>query len=329
MRCLHSSIRRFASLPRLFLIILMFVYFIYFGLYANRRYLAAETGAFDLGVYAQPLWNFIHGRGFAVSLIEDNGPLRWATHIEPVLFLIAPLYRLWPDPRTLLWLQVAAMTLAAWPLYALGVRRLQQERLALAVVLAYLLMPATEAVTLFDFHAVALAPLFLLSAIYFLDLALAVRGKSFWLWPEQPSLKPLEDSAQDPTAAAIELRRSLFTSHSSLFYTLAALFFLMALSTKEDISLHVFMIGFYLLVLRRRWWEGLSLIVIGLAWFYVAFQIVIPAYRSGGGASIYAAWFETLGQTPLEIILSPVQRPDKVLDLLFRPGSLPASSHSS
>jgi hypothetical protein len=84
------------------------------------------------------------------------------------------------------------------------------------------------------------------------------------------------------------------------------------------------MIGAYLLVLRRRWQEGLALILVGAGWFYLTFQVIIPAYRTGGGHSIYAAWFETLGSTPLEIALSPFTAPDKVLALIFRPGSLPA-----
>jgi uncharacterized membrane protein len=294
-------------LPRLFLVVLTLTYFIYFGLYASQRHLAFETGAFDTGVYIQPLWNFIQGRDFAVSLIEDNGPIRWATHVEPILFLIAPIYALWPDPRTLFWLQIGSLSLAAIPLYALAVRRLHHDWAALAIVLAYFLMPATEAVTLFDFHAVSLAPLFLLSAIYFLDHALAAQGKSFWLWPEE--------SWQVGRLAGWQVGR---------LYLLSGLFFLLALSTKEDISLHVFMIGIYLLVLRRRWREGGILIGVGLAWFYLTFQVIIPAFRTGGGHSIYAAWFESLGHTPLEIALSPFIAPDKVLALVFRPGSLPA-----
>jgi uncharacterized membrane protein len=304
-----SSLRLLTvSLPRLLLPILMLVNFIYFGLYASQRHLAFETGAFDVGVYTQPLWNFNHGRDFAVSIIEDNGPIRWATHVEPILFLIAPLYALWPDPRTLLWLQIAAMSLAALPLYALAARRLHSEWIALVVVLAYFLMPATEAVTLFDFHAVTFAPLFFLSAIYFLDRALAGQGVSFWLWPEERA----------------NAKRSTLNVQLSIFYLLSTIFFLLALSTKEDIALHVFMIGLYLLALRRRWWEGAILLVIGLIWFYVTFQVIIPAYRTAGGQSIYAAWFESLGRTPLEIALSPFTKPDQVLALIFRPGSFPA-----
>jgi hypothetical protein len=65
---------------------------------------------------------------------------------------------------------------------------------------------------------------------------------------------------------------------------------------------------------------------IGLAWFYITFQVIIPAYRTAGGHSIYAAWFETLGDTPLEIALSPFTQPGEVLALFFRPGSVPAFS---
>jgi uncharacterized membrane protein len=297
--------------------VLILVYFVYYGLYAHRRYLAVETGAFDLGVYAQPVWNFVQGQGFAVSLIEDNGPIRWATHVEPILFLIAPLYGLWPDPRLLLWLQVAGLSLAGWPLYALAARRLRSEWAALGVVLAYFLMPATQAVTLFDFHAVTLAPLFFWAAFYFLDRALATQGMSLWLWPTAHEQLDKLSYGQSSVSNSTTIRYSPF-------YLLTALFFLLALSTKEDISLHVFMIGLYLLVLRRRWQEGVSLMAVGLVWFYLAFQVVIPAYRTGGGHSVYAAWFETLGHTPLEIAMSPFSKPQQVVALIFRPGSLPA-----
>ncbi len=320
-------------LPRFFLTLLILLYFIYFGLYTSQRHLAFETGAFDTGVYMQPLWNFINGNNFSISIIKDQGSLRWATHVEPILFLIVPFYALWPDPRTLFWIQAAAMSLAAVPLFALGKRRLKNEWVALAVVLAYFLMPATQAVTLFDFHAVTLAPLLLLSAIYFLDRALAAQGNSFWLWPEvsrgaeepgsrgKAQVSPLLPRSSAPLQRVVQ---TITAPSTRTLYLLSGLFFLLALSTKEDISLHIFMIGAYLLFLRRRWWEGGILMAVGLIWFYVTFQVIIPAYRVGGEHSIYMAWFETLGDTPLEIVLSPITSPGKVLALIFRPGSIPA-----
>jgi|GEM_PF-1278624 len=294
-----------ARLPHLLLAALILTNFIYFGLYAVQRHLAFETGAYDLGVYSQPLWNYLQGRDFSVSIQADNGPLRWANHVEPILFLILPLYKLWPDPRLLLWIQAAGLSLAGLPLYGLALRRLQNPWSALAIVLAFFLLPATEAVTLFDFHAVTLSPLFIWAALYFLDTALTARGSSLWFWPAPPP-------ASDSTRFKLSTR-----------YGLAALFFLLALSTKEDISLHVLMIGLYLLVFRRRWAEGGLLAGVGLAWFYVTFQVVIPHFRTGGDYSIFISWFETLGRTPLEIALSPFTAPDKVLALIFRPDRLP------
>jgi uncharacterized membrane protein len=306
-------------LPGVLLGVLMVAYLAFSVWYTNQRHLAFETGAFDTGVYIQPLWNFIQGKGFAVSIIEDNGPLRWATHVEPVLFIIAPLYALWPDPRLLFWLQAGAMTMAAIPIFVLGWRRTGSQWVALVVALAYFLMPATQSVTLFDFHAVTMAPLFLLSAILFLEQALGRQGVSFWIWPVKHQHKP---EAQPPDGQAAAIAR--MGNRLTMSYGLTALFFLLALSTKEDISLHIFMIGLYLLLLRRRWQEGLPLVIVGLVWFYVTFQVIIPAYRTGGGHSIYAAWFETLGNTPLEIALSPFSRPDKVMGLILRPDTFPA-----
>ncbi len=291
--------------PRIILICVILIYLLFFGNYAAQRHLTFETGAFDVGVYAQPLWNYLQGRDFALTIMKDDGFVRWANHIEPILFLVLPLYSLWPDPRLLLWLQVTALSLTAIPLYALATRRLKNEWVALTIVLAYFLMPVTQSITLFDFHAVTLAPLFLLSALYFLDHALANQGHSLWLWP-----KP------DPSRVS-----RLFSTRTA--YILTSLFFLLALSTKEDISLHVFMIGVYLLILRRRWQEALPLMIVGLTWFYVAFEIIIPSYRVSEGQSIFTAWFETLGNTPTEVALSPITQPDKVLALIFRPDNLP------
>jgi len=315
-----TMLRNYVTPARILLAVLMLAYFIFFGRYAVQRHLAFETGAFDLGVYVQPLWNFLQGRGFAVSLIEDNGPLRWATHVEPILFLILPFYRLWPDPRTLLWLQVGGLTLVALPLFALGIRRVHSEWIALVIVLAYFLLPATESVTLFDFHAVTFAPLFLLSAFFFLDKAIARQGKSLWLWPEESG----RTQRISKSTNQLTVQKAINTSPSPLIlYSLSALFFILAMATKEDIPLYVFMVGFYLLALRRRWWEGGILMVAGGIWFYIATQVIIPTFRVDSGQSIYLAWFETLGSTPMEIVTSPLTQPDKVLALVVQPDRLP------
>jgi uncharacterized membrane protein len=296
--------------PTVSTIVLLFLVCLYavgFGLLAARAYSAHETGALDLGNYDQALWNAAQGRGLRLTLLPQLGPTRFALHVEPILFLIVPLYRfVSDDPRLLLWLQAVVIALGGLPLYGLARRRLSSDWAALAIVAAYYLLPALESVTLFDFHAVGLAPTLLLAALYFLDRALITVGDPRGLWTG-PAQSPIPNP-QSPISP----------------WAWSGLFFLLALGTKEDISLHVFMIGLYLLALRRRWRPGLALVVIGLAWFYIAFYIVIPASRPSGAGSAYTGFFAALGSTPLEIALSPIRTPGKVVALLATPDNLQA-----
>jgi uncharacterized membrane protein len=293
--------------PTIFLIILVCFYAVGFGLLAARAYPAHETGAFDLGVYDQALWNAAQGRGLSLTLVPHLGPTRFAIHVEPTLFLIVPIYRfLTDDPRVLLWLQTVVMALGGLALYGLARRRLASDWAALMIVAVYFLLPAVESVTLFDFHAVGLAPALLLIALYFLDRALITSEDPRGLWA-------------GPAAAAPTKSERLY-----LYAGLSGLFFLLALGTKEDISLHVFLIGLYLLALRRRWRPGLILIVVSLAWFFIAFYLVIPASRPTGAGSAYTGFFDTLGDTPLEIALAPVRTPGKVAALLVTPENIRA-----
>lgn len=294
-------------MPRLLLFVFIGLYALVFGLLAARAYPANQTGAFDLGMYDQALWNAAQGRGLRLTLAPNFGPTRFAIHVEPILFLLVPGYRfITDDPRLLLWLQAVVMALAGLPLYGLARRRLADDWTALAIVVAFYLLPVVESVTLFDFHAVGLSPTLLLAALYFLDRALATPDdpRGIWLGPTH------SQNALVGTAGQADSRLRI---KSGLW---SGLFFLLALSTKEDISLHVFLVGLYVLALRRRWRPGLALALAGLAWFFLAFYVVIPASRPTGAGSAYTGFFDTLGSTPLEIALAPIRTPGRVLTLL-------------
>lgn len=284
-------------LPQILLIFCIIAYIIVFGALATRQHLAFETNALDLGNYDQALWNAIHGRGFALTTLPTLALNRMGLHVEPILYLVLPLYRLWPSPILLLWLQTLALGLAAWPLYILARRRIGLVWGGPAVAVAYLLLPATEAVNLFDFHAVALSPLFMLAGLVFLDNAGG-------FWPGNGSIVNPKSKIQN--------------------YLLAGLFLLLALSTKEDISLHVFLLGLYVAIFRKKWRLGGVIAALGLAWALVSFGLVIPAYRTGGEQSAYVKYFADLGDTPLEIALSPFTKPAAVWNLFFRPENIAA-----
>jgi uncharacterized membrane protein len=309
------------ALPAIILLILVCLYALGFGALAARAYPAHETNALDLGNYDQALWNAAQGRGLRLTLLPQFGPTRFALHVEPILFLIVPLYRfVTDDPRLLLWLQAVVMALGGLPLYGLARRRLSSDWAALMIVAAYYLLPAVESVTLFEFHAVGLAPTLLLAALYFLDRALLTADdpRGLWAGPAKCQISNAKCQISNAKYQMPDINYQVpNTGYQISSWGLSALFFVLALGTKEDVSLHVFMVGLYLLVLRRRWRPGLVLIMVGLVWAYLALFVVVPASRPGSSHSGYLGFFDALGDTPLEILLSPFRTPGKVVELLI------------
>jgi len=95
--------------------------------------------------------------------------------VEPILLPVSLFYLIYSSPKTLLVLQTIAIAIGAWPLYLLAREKLQSEFGGIVFAAAYLLSPALEAANLFQFHAVSLAPTFLLWAFYFLE-----KEKALW-----------------------------------------------------------------------------------------------------------------------------------------------------
>ncbi|TAK36448.1 MAG: DUF2079 domain-containing protein [Chloroflexota bacterium] len=127
---------------------------------------AFQTHAFDMGNMDQAVWNTMQGRWFHFTN-WGGGTSRLAAHVEPVLLLVAQLYRLADTPNTLLVLQSLVIALGALPTYWLALDKLKNHLAALAFGAAYLLMPAVQSANLFEFHAVSLSASFLLYAFYF------------------------------------------------------------------------------------------------------------------------------------------------------------------
>ena len=175
-----SVIRRNA--PPIVLGLLSVAFVVTFAFLAVQRHRALESNGMDLGNVDQALWNTAHGDFMAFT---NMAPLRnrLALHVEPILLLFVPLYWLGlGGPVALLLVQAAVVGLGAWPLFRLAQRALWEDEstgvaagsrvgawLALVFPLAYLLMPALEAAVLYDFHAVTMAPTFLLFAFYYLE----------------------------------------------------------------------------------------------------------------------------------------------------------------
>jgi uncharacterized membrane protein len=173
-------------------------YAVLFSFITVTRHWAFRTHALDLGYYVQELWSMSQGRGPYVSLPEMHG---WGDHFSPTLYLLVPLFALFPGSVVLLIAQSVAFSLGAIPLFALARRRLGSDPPAAAFALLYLLSPTLHGINIRDFHIAAFAIPLLLWAVYCFesgrmgwfvaaviltlgcreDAALAVMGLGLWI----------------------------------------------------------------------------------------------------------------------------------------------------
>jgi uncharacterized membrane protein len=132
--------------------------------YADYR-----LGRFDLGNMAHAVWNTAHGR--LLETVHSSGveSTRLASHVDPILALLAPLWIVAPSPLTLAAAQIVALALGALPVFWLARRHLGSHGLAVALALAYLLYPWLAWTARDAIHPVTFAIPLLLLCVWFLD----------------------------------------------------------------------------------------------------------------------------------------------------------------
>ena len=155
--------------PRLLLWTAIGAYAAGFTALSILRHESFETGRFDLGNMVQAVWSTAHGHPLQVTNLHGEQTSRLAAHFDPLLVVFAPLWWVWPSPSLLLTVQAVLIAIGAAPVYWLAHKHLRSECAALGFALAYLVYPATQWLTLNEFHPVALACPFLLFAIWYLD----------------------------------------------------------------------------------------------------------------------------------------------------------------
>lgn len=115
------------------------------------------TARYDLGNMTQAVWSASNGELFRVSDPDGLRISRLGAHVDPILGVFAPLWKIWPNPEMLLVVQALAVATIAIPAYLLARHWLADERLAVAFAAVALLLPAVQWANLFDFHPVTLA----------------------------------------------------------------------------------------------------------------------------------------------------------------------------
>lgn len=142
-------------------ILAIFAYVVVLSAACIWKYGIFAYNGIDLAYFNQVFWNTVHGHPFRQTI---HPHLSLGDHAELIVPLLAPLYAVFADPRTLLVLQSAALGAAAWPLWLIARRRLSKGALipTLAFAYAWLANPSVQNINLFEFHILpfALIPLF-------------------------------------------------------------------------------------------------------------------------------------------------------------------------
>jgi uncharacterized membrane protein len=122
---------------------------------AVSRWARYETMSWDLGIFVQVVDSYAHARTPRADL-KGPGFDILGDHFSPVLALLAPLYRLWPSPMTLLLAQSALLGWSVQPVTT-AAARLLGRRTGLLLGTAYGLSWGMQKAADFDFHEIAFA----------------------------------------------------------------------------------------------------------------------------------------------------------------------------
>lgn len=124
--------------------------------------LTISSPNFDMGIFTQVYESIIQGRGAATSLERDILQSHFAVHISPILYLLTPIYYLFPSPVTLVVLQILITFSAVIPFYLI-LKEFQLNRVWISLLILMLgVMPPLITGHFYDFHENSfLAPLVL------------------------------------------------------------------------------------------------------------------------------------------------------------------------
>ncbi|MFJ5225378.1 DUF2079 domain-containing protein [Streptomyces sp. NPDC088400] len=151
-----------------------------FGAYATlsvARFQNLATMSWDLGIFEQAIRAYAHLRA-PVADLKGPGTNILGDHFSPVTALLAPVYRVFPSPITLLVAQAALFALSAVPVTRVAARFLGRTG-GLAVGVAYGLSWGIQRAVNFDFHEIAFAvPLI----AFALEALLTRRWRAALLW---------------------------------------------------------------------------------------------------------------------------------------------------
>ncbi len=169
-----------ANAPLAIVILSVFLFSLYFSVFGILRMHKLYAHYFDLGIMHHATYNTFMGlkTGDFSRILEITDPheslsqvKRMAIHNDIMLGILAPFYFIHEGPETLITIQALIVAFGAFFVFHIARHVFKKfdlkDWIACAFALSYLLYPPLQKAVNFDFHAVTMAPTFILGMYYF------------------------------------------------------------------------------------------------------------------------------------------------------------------
>ncbi len=232
------------------------------------RFVNFDFGKFDLGNMAQMAWYTLEGKPMWLTDYFGTNLPRWAmSHVDPILLLFVPIFAVFPHSLTLVFIQVVLVLFSALLIYLIANLALESKLAGMLFGFTFLFYPAVGFLIAWTgYHGVTVVIPFFLAAFYIFERMYKNGSYSkkglMWFW----------------------------------------FFLVLTMMGKEQLPLYIMMYGLFIMLFRfvqpvdfpqsrneiKKWvrnlWLyqniriGLSMVIVGFAWFFIAFFVIIPAY---------------------------------------------------
>ncbi len=146
------------------------IYFIISSIWVLSLHYSFQTTGYDLGQYTNMFWKTVNGEGILTTDLRSRpgnlyGFYLWE-HFSPVLFLIVPIFYIFPRPETLLILKIFFMSMSI-PVLWMIVRNNLGNTFSSIIVISYVLNPFLFQAMSFDFQEQFMLPFIIFLEFYF------------------------------------------------------------------------------------------------------------------------------------------------------------------
>lgn len=160
--------------PKILVIWVTILSFLY-SLLALIRHNNFQSGAFDLGIFDQAIWQYAHFL-YPYNTIKERFIL--GDHLTLTLPLLAPLFWIWDDVRILLITQAIWIAISSIAIYKIALLRKFSPLVALCVSFVYSIFYGLQFGAYFDWHPIIIGVGLLAWLAYFFE---AKKKKLFWI----------------------------------------------------------------------------------------------------------------------------------------------------